>query len=174
MTYPRLWDSPPNGVTHIAGDCLVICNIFMRQRCSWCGIILLEYDLRLVAGLVGQDPLPGRWTPGVFVRVDGHVSAVIEDPQTIDGDVQLPTDCCTFDPKTQVGVNLNLNWRKAPVGVFPVPSDHGDVHTLQVARSNGDSLTVAEYKAIFEFVTGHPIDPTHLEVDSALFDKADR
>lgn len=65
-------------------------------------------------------------------------------------------------------------WRKAPISVFPVPSDHDDVHTLCVVRSNGDSLTVAEYKAIFEFVTGHPMDPAHLRGDIPLFAEEDR
>lgn len=104
--YPRLWDSEPNGVTHIAGGALVICGRYMRQRCEWCGIILIEYDLKRTAvhpPTLSEPPaLPAHWPPGKLVRVDKHISAVIEDPAVIDEEVQLPPDCCAFDPKTQM------------------------------------------------------------------------
>lgn len=100
--YPRLWDGKPNGVVHIAGGCIIICNRYMRQRCEWCGVVLLEYDLALTAAEIGQNPIPPHWEPGILVRVDGHVSAAIEGTPTIDGEGQLPPDCCTFDPETQV------------------------------------------------------------------------
>lgn len=99
---PRLWDTEPEGVVHIAGACLVIFGLFMRQRCDWCGVVLLEYVLRRLAVPEGQDPTPPNWTPGDLVRVDGYMSASIAEPRAIDGEVQLPPDCCAYDPKTQV------------------------------------------------------------------------
>lgn len=100
---PRLWDSEPNTVTHIAGDIITLHERYMRQRCSWCGKVLIEYDLTRVAVPEGQPGPPGAWPPGAMVRVDGIMSAIIEDPAVVDDMVQLPMDSCTFDPKTQVG-----------------------------------------------------------------------
>jgi len=75
----------------------------MRQRCEWCGIVLQEYDFRLTACVGDVWTPPGGFPPGQLVRVDGHVSAVIDNPALVDGDVQLPPDSCCFDPETQVG-----------------------------------------------------------------------
>lgn len=80
------------GVVHIAGDVIVIGDRYMRQRCSWCGAALVDYDLALIAVPVGQDPTPGSWEPGGMVRIDGNMSYV--EP----GD-QLPEDACgKLDP----------------------------------------------------------------------------
>lgn len=100
---PRLWDSEPDGVTHIAGSQLNMFGIFLRQRCEWCGIVLIEYDLRLVAVQEGSDG-PSMYPINSLVRVDGHISAVIDNPEILpDGGVQLPPDACAFNPLTQVG-----------------------------------------------------------------------
>jgi hypothetical protein len=52
-----------------------------------------------------------------------------------------------------------------PISVFPVQSDHGDVHTFHVARSNGDSLTVSDFRYVFERVTGHAISDDEIPID---------
>jgi len=67
--------------------------------------------------------------------------------------------------------NLGVN---GPLAVFPVPSDHGDVHTLHVARTNGDSITVEEYRRVFAAVTGHELAPHDLELDAKYFAEEDR
>lgn len=103
-TDPRLWDVEPNGVTHIAGGQINLFGRYLRQRCEWCGVILLEYDLERVAVPEGQEGGPTMWTPGVLVRVDGHVSAEIDNPLRTDEGVQLPPDSCAFNPLTQVGL----------------------------------------------------------------------
>jgi hypothetical protein len=100
---PRLWDLAPETVVHIAGACLTLFGIFMRQRCEWCGVVLVEYDLRRIQVPIGQEGPPPYWEPGMLVRVDRHIQAVIENPELADGEVQLPLDCCAFDPQTQVG-----------------------------------------------------------------------
>jgi hypothetical protein len=41
---------------------------------------------------------------------------------------------------------------------MPTQSGHGDVHDVIVSRSNGESLTVDDFRWIFERVTGHPIE----------------
>jgi hypothetical protein len=99
---PRLWDVEPDTVVHIAGACVYLFGRYIRQRCEWCGIILVEYDLQRVAVPIGQPGEPAHWEPGSLVRVDGALSASIEDVPRIDGDVQLPMDSCAFDPKTQI------------------------------------------------------------------------
>lgn len=104
---PRLWDEEPEGVVHIAGACITLFGMFMRQRCDWCGAILLEYDLRRVAVPAGQDAMPGNWAPGSLVRVDGNMTAEIANPQEVEGEVQLPPDSCAYNPQTQVGSDLS-------------------------------------------------------------------
>lgn len=105
---PRLWDARPDTVVHIAAPALHVFGIYLRQRCAWCGVVLLEYDLRRMAFQVDPTlpgvppPLPATWAVMGLVRVDGHMSAEIENPPEVDGDIQLPTDCCCFDPETQI------------------------------------------------------------------------
>ena len=104
LASPRLWDkAPEDGVVHIAGAWLTLFGRYMRQRCEWCGIVLVEYDLHRVAVPTGQPGEPPHWEPGSLVRVDGNMSAAIDNPRTGDGEVQLPPDSCGYDPKTQVG-----------------------------------------------------------------------
>lgn len=100
---PRLWDRRPDSVTHIAAPALHIFGMYIRQRCAWCGTIILEYDLNRVAVPEGTDPMPATWAPMVMVRVDGHMSAEVE-PVEEDGNIKLPMDSCTFDPNHQIGV----------------------------------------------------------------------
>jgi len=52
-----------------------------------------------------------------------------------------------------------------PLGVFPIQSGHGDVHQLIVARSNGDSITVQEYRRVFQAVTGRLLDDREIPMD---------
>jgi hypothetical protein len=100
---PQLWTSRPDSVVHIAGSQLSMFNRFLRQRCDWCGVVLIEYDLLMVAVPEGQPGAPAMWTPGVLVRVDGHMSAEVEAVEEEPGQTKLPMDSCAFDPLTQVG-----------------------------------------------------------------------
>lgn len=82
-------------VIHIAGLDVEV-GPYLRQRCAWCGSVLVDYDLRRVAVPVGMDPKPSTWQIGSLVEVDGHISSVVEHK---DGD-QLPTGCCgALDPE---------------------------------------------------------------------------
>lgn len=74
---------------HITGT-VVDVGSRMRQCCAWCGTILLDADSAFGAAEVGHDPRPPHFPPGALLRVDGHVSAVVEH---IDGD-PLPDNAC--------------------------------------------------------------------------------
>lgn len=82
------------GVIHIAAVHVRI-GPYVRQRCAWCGAVLLDYDLERIAVPVGQDPMPGVWLPGELVLVDGGMSASVEHK---DGDVLPDGSCGKLDP----------------------------------------------------------------------------
>jgi hypothetical protein len=75
--------------THIAGIDVQV-GSHLRQRCSWCGDVLVDYALDRIAVPVGQDPRPATWPIGGLVDVDGNWSAVIPHA---DGE-QLPANAC--------------------------------------------------------------------------------
>lgn len=99
---PKLWDARPDSVTHIAGAQLSMFGRYLRQRCEWCGVILVEYDLARLQVPVGQEGPPAMWPVGGLVRVDGHMSAEVESVDEAPGLTKLPMDSCAFDPETQV------------------------------------------------------------------------
>lgn len=80
-------------VTHIAAPEITINDRYMRQRCGWCGEVLVEYDLARVAVPAGTDPRPATWEPGALVTVDGNASWVAECER-------LPDDACAVHPLT--------------------------------------------------------------------------
>lgn len=80
-------------VTHIASDVVIINDRYLRQRCGWCGDVLIEYDLARTAVPVGTDPMPATWPAGALVVVDGHASWVVEAER-------LPEDACARNPLT--------------------------------------------------------------------------
>lgn len=84
-----------SGVLHVAG--LDVCiNQRLRQRCAWCGALLLDYDLANVAVPVGQEGAPGIWPFGKLVLVDGGMSVLVE----IEEGGELPEGSCgRIDPE---------------------------------------------------------------------------
>lgn len=83
-----------NGVVHIAGPNVTV-GPLTRQRCAWCGALLLDYDLDRIAVPAGQDPAPGMWPVGALVWVDGHVAAIVDHA----GGNVLPSEACArLDP----------------------------------------------------------------------------
>lgn len=84
-------------VTHIAGIDVTIGTDggdLMRQRCAWCGEVLLEYNLARVAVPVGQEGPPATFPIGSFVMRDGSAQIVM-------GNVaKLPDDACARNPLT--------------------------------------------------------------------------
>lgn len=51
------------------------------------------------------------------------------------------------------------------LGVFPVRSEHNDIHHFQVMRTNGDSLTVDDYRAVFLAITGRSVEDREIPFD---------
>lgn len=81
-----------SAMTHIVGlDIRVGCQI--RQRCGWCGAVLIDEDLHAVAiateDLTADRPIP-VWPVGALVRTDGCLTEVVEHEDGAD----LPDDAC--------------------------------------------------------------------------------
>lgn len=79
----------PEGIVHIAGPWIEV-NTQLRQRCAWCGAVLINYALERIAVPEGQDSRPGTWPVGELVAVDGNASWVVPHK---DGE-QLPGNAC--------------------------------------------------------------------------------
>lgn len=80
-------------VVHIAGPDVRV-NAQLRQRCAWCGALLIDYDLERVAVPEGQDSMPSTWPAGELIAVDGNASWV--EPHT-DGDPVPANACAALD-----------------------------------------------------------------------------
>lgn len=48
---------------------------------------------------------------------------------------------------------------------MPVQSKHGDVHDIIVCRTDGDSLTISDYKWVFFQITGKIIGDNEIPID---------
>lgn len=84
-------------ITHIAG-LVVHVGSMVRQRCGWCGAVLIDLDLANTMVMVpdGHDPEPPpTWEVGALVALNGAASWVVDHE---DG-AQLPADACAqLDP----------------------------------------------------------------------------
>lgn len=78
-----------DSVVHIAGPDIQV-GAQLRQRCAWCGGVLLDYALDRIAVPDGQDARPGTWPAGDLVEVNGNASWTLPHA---DGDV-LPANAC--------------------------------------------------------------------------------
>jgi hypothetical protein len=82
--------------SHLAGDPVTVEGRWIRQRCSWCGVALIDVDLELilVAETTEPDAYP-TWIPGFWIRVlpgPPICSRVVDD---LAG--KLPVDACVRD-----------------------------------------------------------------------------
>jgi hypothetical protein len=85
-------------VIHIAGPEIQV-GQHLRQRCAWCGAVLLDYALDRVAVPIGQDPRLATWPVYELVAVDGPGSYVVGHE---DG-AELPEGACgKLDPAATV------------------------------------------------------------------------
>lgn len=78
-----------SGIVHIAGPDIRV-GARLRQRCAWCGALLLDYALDRVAVPDGQDLTPTTWPAGDLIAVDGYASWI--EPH-VEG-AQLPANAC--------------------------------------------------------------------------------
>lgn len=79
---------------HIAGPDMSVDGV-MRQRCAWCGALLLEYNLANIMVQVepGETAMaPAMFAPGVHVRVAGvwPVMHVAVEPEVHPPDAEHP------------------------------------------------------------------------------------
>jgi len=86
-------------VTHIAST-VVHVGTLMRQRCGWCGAVLIDVDVARVMVMTseGRDPEPSipTWEVGSLVAIDGGASWTV-DPRE---DGLIPEDACArLDPE---------------------------------------------------------------------------
>jgi hypothetical protein len=87
-----LAENGPGEVTHVAGSLVHIGNRWIRQRCEWCGHVLVDYDLERVAVPEGQDG-PGGFAAGHMIQQDGGMSVDIGQPQP---DTTFPDSMCWY------------------------------------------------------------------------------
>lgn len=83
-------------VVHIAGLDLIVQGHRQRQRCAWCGAVLVDNDLRNVAVQVepGEEAKPPAVYPiGRLVQVDGDGGFRLF--QVLPETDQLPEGSCT-------------------------------------------------------------------------------
>ena len=68
---------------HLAGITITVEGRFVRQRCSWCGVLLTDMDLANTMIQEGSGRVPKGWETGAWVRVDGTNPtwySVVESP----------------------------------------------------------------------------------------------
>lgn len=105
------------GIVHIAGPCITIAGRYARQRCSWCGEVLIDEDLENVmvapAGPLHHFPVgelveaaeaspagPLHFPVGELVEVaEGNPRrmSLLAPQENPDGDCKLPLNFC--DPR---------------------------------------------------------------------------
>lgn len=91
-------------VTHVAGLSVTFASPegpILRQRCAWCGAMLVDVNLGMVMFPIEQDDktVP-TWEVFSMVRVNGIHSSSVEDQLLASGETKVPEDCCMWiDPQ---------------------------------------------------------------------------
>jgi hypothetical protein len=84
------------GTIHIAGPDIQV-GSQLRQRCGWCGAVLVDYALdRLMyeASTPPEERRPATWPVGGLVEVDGGMSVIVDHA---DGERLPPNACAQLD-----------------------------------------------------------------------------
>lgn len=100
----------PAGVVHFAGLDVQI-GPLLRQRCAWCGVILVDYDLTRVAVPEGQEGGPATWPVSTLVLRDGNLSAQVPHE---DGTPLPDNTCDRLPPETDHALFLKVLGANAP------------------------------------------------------------
>ena len=90
--------------SHVAGPPMK-CNERVRQRCSWCGAVLIDQDLTLVGMMLNEDgtvPAFPVWGEGDYIRIDGGMRCVVDgagvpvvdDVESVVDPQDVPDDSC--------------------------------------------------------------------------------
>lgn len=87
---------------HIAGEPVTV-GTQLRQRCSWCGAVLIDVDLANVGMMVaGPEPVDREyptWPAGGLVGVDGGVRWSVDH----ENGAVLPPEVCAQLPHDVTG-----------------------------------------------------------------------
>lgn len=81
-------------MVHIAAQDCTIDGRYARQRCGWCGAILIDEDLAKMMTVVTDDDQDRRFPffkTGALVRIDEGDGVTHRSVIT---DERLPDDCC--------------------------------------------------------------------------------
>lgn len=79
--------------THIIGPDVFIGGRWLRQRCSWCGVVLLNDDLTQASAPPGMIGAPPVFPVGEVVRVEGENPTTFSVLAHLSGE-NLPDDSC--------------------------------------------------------------------------------
>lgn len=85
-------------VVHIAGLHVQV-GPMMRQRCAWCGAVIIDYDLTGTAVPVGQDPHPAVWPLGGVVAMEGVATWLVDHQE---GQPLPNGSCVSVDPSVTI------------------------------------------------------------------------
>lgn len=83
-------------VAHIVGFPVVIQGHLCRQRCAWCGHLIVDVDVELVAVAEGQGGYDPFWPTNAVVEIeitDGGTVTRMSVVKVVDG--LLPDNACT-------------------------------------------------------------------------------
>lgn len=90
----------PQEIVHIAGVDIQV-GPHLRQRCSWCGAVLIDYENldQIAVAITEEDPnpstRPATWPTGKLVGVAGNAQWAVPHE---DGDPIPATACARLDP----------------------------------------------------------------------------
>ena len=86
-------------ITHVAGmDVTWNGGRYLRQRCAWCGAILIDIDLFATSGVAGRATRYPRWAAGALVTMDGAMASTVLPG----ADGAVPEDAC-FHGRAHLG-----------------------------------------------------------------------
>lgn len=75
------------GVVHIAGLPIQMEGRYIRQRCGWCGAMIEDIDLTMIA-VAGEDTSVPLWTQGHLISIDGGLRCDLGSVE------EVPSNCC--------------------------------------------------------------------------------
>lgn len=91
-----------DSVTHISGLEITVEGRYMRQRCAWCGEILLDRDLQTTMVAPDEDgnvPPISSWKVDSLIRIkpgNPTISSMLDDER-------LPSDFCGYKERGNDG-----------------------------------------------------------------------
>ncbi len=85
---------------HIAGHPIQY-GTLLRQRCAWCGAIMIDDDLSLMASISsdGSPFKPLTWETNALVRIEGANPVTSEVIPESEHQGKIPPGCCAFKPE---------------------------------------------------------------------------